>query len=134
MSNQRYTNMQNQIIAGILTDMDKLRDMIGQLHREQMKIKHRVFPTPPPTPPPLDEPRRPVSVPYNMGVLAIPRDYRPVSVPVAPPSELPPIDRVPRPPTAPKVRRSRPNPRRVITPRDRPSQVPYAFGNCMMMA
>lgn len=130
MTSQRYVNAQNQIIAGILSDMDKLRDMIGQLHREQMKIKHRVFPTPPSTPCPPSDSRRPVSVPHNMGVLAIPRDYRPVSVPVAPPSELPPINRVPRPPTAPKVRRSRPN----ITPRGRPSQAPYAFGKCLMMA
>ena len=119
MSNQRYTNMQNQILAGILSDMDKLRDMISHLHMEQVKIKHRVFPTPPPT-----ESRRPVSVPYtNMGVLAIPRDYRPVSVP----AQLPSVNRTPRPPTAPNVRRSRPS------PRARQPPAPYAFGKGMMM-
>ena len=127
MPNQRYINMQNQVIAGILSDMDKLRDMISHIQREQVRIKHRVFPTPPSTPCPPSESRRPMSVPYtNMGVLAIPKDYRPVSVPL----QLPPVKQIPRPPTAPKVRRARPK----ITPRARQPSGPYAFGKGMMMA
>ena len=126
MADKRYTGTQNQIIAGMMADIDNLRDMISHLQQEQMKIKHHVFPIPPMTPRPPNIPRRPVSVPYtNMGVLSIPADYRPVTVPI----ELPPVRiRTPRPPIAPRKSCYRPGKRPGSGP-----PVPYAFGKGMMM-
>jgi len=124
----RYIGTQNQIIAGMMADIDNLRKMISDLQQEQMKIKHRVFPAPPMTPRPLDTPphRRPVSVPYtSMGVLSIPEDYRPVTVP----TKLPQVHiRTPRPPIAPRKSRYRPGKRPGSGP-----PTPYAFGKGMMM-
>ena len=128
MADHRYIGTQNQIIAGMMADIDNLRKMISDLQQEQMKIKHRVFPTPPMTPRPLDTPphRRPVSVPYtSMGVLSIPEDYRPVTVP----TKLPQVHiRTPRPPIAPRKSRYRPGKRPGSGP-----PTPYAFGKGMMM-
>ena len=81
-----YIHMQNQVISGMLRDMDKLTSMITNIHHEQEYIK-RVFMKP--TPPPM----RPVSVPNKPSPRA-----RPVQRPVSVPHRLPNI--APRPPTS----------------------------------
>ena len=96
-----YVHMQNEIISAVLVDMDKLRSMILDIHKEQQYIK-RVFlkPQPPPAPRPVTVPDKPSP---RVNVV-----QRPTSVQ----TKLPNI--VPRPP---QVRRRTPNPRqRMIQP------------------
>lgn len=59
---QQSVRLQNEIISGMIMDIDNLRGMILNIHKEQEYIK-RVFlkPQPPLVPPP--EFKRPVSVP-----------------------------------------------------------------------
>lgn len=94
MTEMDFIHMQNQVISGMLKDMDKLTSMIVNIHKEQEYIK-RVFlmPMPPPA--------RPVSVPHKPS----PRP-KPVQRPVSVPQKLPSI--APRPPTAPKKGRGAP--------------------------
>ena len=79
---QQSVRLQNEIISGVITDIDKLRSMMLQIHQEQLYIK-KVFlhPQPPVV-------KRPVSVPT-----------RPI---VGIPSEVPKVflPKIPRPPTA----------------------------------
>ena len=87
---QQSVRMQNEIISGIILDIDKLRGMILQIHHEQQYMK-RTFLGPqmimpkPPT-------ERPVSVPTKPP----PRNVR-VPRPSSVPQKLP---QIPRPPTA----------------------------------
>ena len=111
MTEMDFIHMQNQVISGMLKDMDKLTSMIMNIHKEQEYIK-RVFlmPMPPPArpdyvphnPSPRPKPvQRPVSVPQNPS----PRP-KPVQRPVSVPQKLPSI--APRPPTAVKKGRGAP--------------------------
>jgi len=119
-------SMQNQLIAGILTDMDKLQHMMGQLHREHEKIKRHVFPRPPSIPAPPKSFQRPGSVPSSEAPrVRTPPPRRPLTVP----SNRVELPRIPTPPTAPRHRP--PSARRHRNVREPPT--PYAFGKGMMM-
>ena len=94
---QTSVRLQNEIISGIIMDVDKLRSMILEIYNEHNHIK-RTFLGPQLVMP--KAPSRPTSVPMN--VPAPRRNImvkRPVSVPTSVPNKLPKIV-IPRPPTA----------------------------------
>jgi len=84
---QHSVRLQNEIISGVLIDMDKLRGMIIQIHQEQLHI-NRTFLGP------QVVATRPVSVPNKPS----PRNVK-TSRPMSVPQKLP---RIPRPPGVPR--------------------------------
>ena len=82
---QSHIHLQNEIISGVLIDMDKMRSMILEIHKEQKYIK-KMFLHPQPPPQPRVEAARPVSVPTKL----------PSIVPRPPTAKRPPSGRVPR--------------------------------------
>lgn len=114
MTEMDFIHMQNQVISGMLKDMDKLTSMVTNIHKEQEYIKRAfLIPMPPPMKPIIvphnPSPRykstqRPVSVPHNPS----PR-YRQTQRPISVPHKLPIIE--PRPPTA--IRKGRGAPRKL---------------------
>ena len=97
MTEMDFIHMQNQVISGMLKDMDKLTSMVTNIHKEQEYIK-RAFLIP--MPPPM----KPIIVPHNPS----PR-YKSTHRPISVPHKLPIIE--PRPPTA--IRKGRGAPRKL---------------------